>query len=103
VLDRDDIDYYTVDTDFGCGVIKKRRSLASPDRIPGVPATEGLRLFWEAIRSDETLRYVGFKKRKRELLRMISVREFLELESLDSLTLASRNATRLRSGLPLER
>jgi hypothetical protein len=103
VLGRDDIDYYTVETDFGCGVIKKRRPLPSPDRISAVPATEGLRLFWEAIRSDETLRYVGFKKRKRELLRMISVREFFELESLDSLTLASRNATRLRSGLPLER
>lgn len=103
VLGRDDIDYYTVDTDFGCGVIKKRRPLPSPDRISAVPETEGLRLFWEAIRGDETLRYVGFKKRKRELLRMISVREFFELESLDSLTLASRNATRLRSGLSLER
>jgi hypothetical protein len=110
VLGRDDIDYYTVDTDFGCGVIKKRRPLSSPDRTSAVPATEGLRFFWEAIRSDETLRYEGFKKRKRELLCMISVREFFELESLGSLhfagvqnRLASRNATRLRSGLPLER
>jgi len=110
VLDRDDINYYTVDTDFGCGVIKKRCSLASPDRISGVPATEGLRLFWEAIRSDETLRHAGFKKRKRELLRMISVREFLELESIDSRHFvsvenrpASKNAKRPRSGLPLER
>ena len=110
VLGRDDIDYYTVDTDFGCGVIKKRRPLPSPDRISAGPAPEGLRLFWEAIRSDETLRYVGFKERKRELLRMISAREFFELESLGSLHFAgiqnrpaSRNATRLRSGLPLER
>jgi hypothetical protein len=110
VLGRDDIDYYTVDADFGCGVIKKGSLLPSLDRLSAVPATEGLRLFWEAIRSDETLRYVGFEKRKREFLRMISVREFFELESLDALHFAnvqnrpaSRNAMRLRSGSPLER
>jgi hypothetical protein len=89
VLSRDDIDYYTVDTDFGCGVIKKRGSLPSPHRLSAVPATEVRRLFWETIRGDETLRYVAFKERKRELLRMISVREFFESESLDSLTAGS--------------
>src|SRR5665213_1865196 len=84
VLGRNDIDYYTVDADFGCGVIKKRRLSASDasDTL-GAQVEEGLRFLWHTVRGDETLRYSSFKKVNRELLHMISVTEFLELESID--------------------
>ena len=85
VLDRDDIDYYTVDADSGCGIIKKRK-LASPEpahRVPSISVNDEVRFFWDTIRRDETLRYSGFQKVKRHLLRLVSVAEFLEMEALE--------------------
>jgi hypothetical protein len=83
VLERDDIDYYTVDTDFGCAVVRKRPSESGVNQAKGGSVDAGLRFLWNTVRGDETLRYTSFKKVNRELLHIVSVAEFLELEGID--------------------
>jgi hypothetical protein len=69
VLGRAGIDYFTVDTDFGCGVIRKLPArTARPD-----PALE---LAWhDASRFDDT-RFAFFREHEKELLHLISPAQF---------------------------
>lgn len=75
VLGRSNIRYYTVDSDWGCGVIYKQ---------PASPPDDALRLEldWAAAVKTDAGRFRFFEKHRHRLLNMISVEEFLALEGL---------------------
>ena len=64
--------YTTVDTDCGCGVIRKRDSkeALSPELIEG----------WESVRHDAKAAYRFMSENKDQLLRLLSVDEFKNFE-----------------------
>jgi hypothetical protein len=68
VLARDDLDYVTVDTDFGCGIIRK------------VPRRDGPRAAllrqWAGLGGDGEAAYRFFWTHRKALLRLMSVRRF---------------------------
>jgi hypothetical protein len=77
------IEFYTVDTDYGCGVIKKnipsiRSPLSRPQNIP-----ERMLSDWHDTKTTASLRYRFFKHNKSELLNLMSVAEFVALEALE--------------------
>jgi hypothetical protein len=92
---RDDLAFYTVDTDYGCGVIGKRAGNAFIRlghrlvRTLGGGADveengEGRRLMqqWRALKGDHARRFDIFERHKRILLNLISVDEFFAREKL---------------------
>ena len=80
VLSRPDLTYYTVDTDHGCGVIRKRRSDGTPTPRQG-PAGK-LAEHWRIERSRNADMFEFFFTHKRELLNLISVEDFLAMEGV---------------------
>jgi hypothetical protein len=89
VTGRDDLVYYTVDTDYGCGVIRKlgalerfrvrlRRLLGPP------PAGAGADLVrrWRGLGQDFEAAFCFFQKHQSALLRLLSVEEFLAIETV---------------------
>ena len=71
VLGRAGIEYFTVDADYGCGVIRKTRPRSGGD-------DSALEFAWKiAARRDEP-RYAFFREREADLLRLISARRFRE-------------------------
>jgi SAM-dependent methyltransferase len=88
---RDDLAFYTVDTDYGCGVIRKRagnafirlgrRLLRAFDAVAD---GEGRRLMqeWRTLKGDHARRFDVFERHKRTLLNLISVDEFFAREKL---------------------
>jgi len=81
-LCRDGLDFYTVDTDYGCGVIYKQRP--PPDSLPHLPddARERLAFAWDAARHDDATRYDFFTRHRHDLLNLKTVEEFFALEGL---------------------
>ena len=72
-----DVEGYTVATDFGCGVLRRRTGTAPP------PAADPLwRAAWKALRGDWQAQYRFFDSRRSELLGLVSVAEFLVREGL---------------------
>ncbi len=76
------IEYYTVDTDYGCGVIKKnippiQSPLSRPQNTPKRMLSD-----WHNTKSSSPLRYSFFANNKDELLNLMSVAEFVALEAL---------------------
>jgi hypothetical protein len=82
VVGRDDLDYCTVDTDFGCGVIRK---LAAGDRRPlfPPPAPEFRKVVqrWRALGDDYDGAYRLLRRHARVLLKLCSVEGFLQIEA----------------------
>ncbi len=94
VLSHPELDYYTVDSDFGCGIIKKQQVATTVD---GKTSTERRKLLqgWkvEEQRGGEMFDY--FLAHRGELLNLISVKEFLAREKIE-LPLTLRIAQELR-------
>jgi hypothetical protein len=72
--------YYTVDTDFGCGVVRK--DSRAPGWTPQYALTSTAAEQWRRERSRNANMFDVFEKYKRELLNLISVEEFLALEAV---------------------
>ena len=64
--------YATVDTDYGCGVIRKRE--------PEEPLPRELIEGWENVRQDTKAAYRFMSANKDQLLRLLSVEEFKNFE-----------------------
>ncbi|MGP8232989.1 MAG: hypothetical protein ACLQL2_10040 [Methylovirgula sp.] len=84
VLGRAGITYYTVDTDYGCGVVFKQ---PGPDRD-----TSGLQFDWVRMSRNDDSRYDYFDRNRQRLLNLISVDEFRIREGLPLLTPPSASA-----------
>ncbi len=91
VSEHDDLDFYTVDTDYGCGVIKKRGgpsgrlgdTIARPwPRALGRAEVEKRDLLaaWRATANDGEARFDFFQQHQTALLKLISVDAFLAAE-----------------------
>jgi hypothetical protein len=80
-LRRDDLCFYTVDTDFGCGIVHKHPARTQIARLEP-DARDQLAFAWDVARHDEATRYNFFARHCRELLNLKSVEEFLTLEGL---------------------
>ena len=97
LLSRRDLTYYTVDTDYGCGVIKKKPREGAPKPEHGV--TDELAERWRNQRSQNADMFELFCNHKRELLNLISVEDFLSLESVQApLSVWSANLFAGRAG-----
>ena len=74
LIDRDDLDYFTVATDLGCGVIRKRR----PDTAR-TPSRERDLLIdhWRRLGNDFPSAFHFLRAHNVSLLKLISVEEFL--------------------------
>jgi hypothetical protein len=77
LLSHPDLAYYTIDADCGCGVIKK----AVPQQAPTSQHGELGRL-WRLHRSQPQDMFDFFHQHRRELLNLISVRDFLSHEKV---------------------
>src|ERR1700722_11416255 len=74
-----ELSYYTVDTDFGCGVIQKAPAAqGTPVRKPD--AVVDLSESWRAARNRDADMYSFFDQHRRDLLNLVSVRQFLAAE-----------------------
>jgi len=80
VLGRGELSFYTVDTDYGCGVVYKDRKLPGA----GAPVSNGIRerltRAWNATRHDDAARFEFFAQHRRALLNLKSIEEFAALE-----------------------
>jgi Methyltransferase domain len=75
-----ELDYYTVDSDYGCAVAR-RAPRSDPTRRPARPAPELVRL-WNALGANAEDRYRFFDGHRAALLNLVSVDEFLAREGL---------------------
>jgi len=76
VLSHPDLVHYTVDADCGCGVIKK----TAPDQLCTSHSDSELARLWRLQRSRQQDMFDFFHQHRRQLLNLISVREFLSRE-----------------------
>lgn len=94
VSHRDDLDFYTVDTDYGCGIIRKsgptplRRAFASiqlgrPPSIGPMTGAERASILadWQTKGDDPSAAFSFFDAHKQVLLNLISIDEFLAQKS----------------------
>jgi hypothetical protein len=79
-LCREGISYYTVDTDFGCGVIYKHRQQAGAASRQANGARDRLAFAWDAARHDAATCFDFFTQHRRDLLNLKSAEEFSALE-----------------------
>jgi hypothetical protein len=77
ISERNDLAVYTVDTDYGCGVIRK---LAEPSGETSTQADAELLGDWRSRRDDPIEAFAFFQSNKQVLLNLISVEEFLARE-----------------------
>jgi len=80
VLGRDEVSFYTVDTDYGCGVVYKDRRLPGGRPPLSNVARERLALAWNATAHDDAARFEFFAQHRRDLLNLKSIPEFVALE-----------------------
>jgi len=86
VYARHDLDYFTVDTDIGCGIIRKLKQRVEPRQhgllwLKHFVERRQRRLLWRQwhkIKNDVEWGFFFFIKHKDKLLNLISVDEFLE-------------------------
>jgi hypothetical protein len=74
--------FYTVDTDFGCGVVYKGRSLPDPEWPPDKDTRRRLAAGWRATSHDYAARFDFFAQNRRALLHLKSVDEFAAFEGV---------------------
>lgn len=94
VLSHSELDYYTVDSDFGCGIIKKPQIITAVDVKTSTERNQLLQ-GWQAEEQRGHDMFDYFRAHRRELLNLISVKEFLAREKIE-LPLASRFTQELR-------
>ena len=80
VLGRSDIRYYTVDCDYGCGVVYKLPHAYGPGPISREPST--LELGWAAAKWSDDGRYQFFDRHRTGLLNLWTVDEFISREGI---------------------
>jgi Methyltransferase domain len=81
VLTRDDLDYCTVDVDYGCGIIFKNRIA---DMVG--PVEPKLVAEWFEVHNDDQLALRFFFKNRAKLLRLMSGKDFVRKFSLSLLS-----------------
>jgi len=72
VFTRDDLDYCTVDVDFGCGIIFKNRTVNMVE-----PVEPRLVAEWFDVHNDGQVAFRFFSKNRAKLLRLISGKNFV--------------------------
>jgi hypothetical protein len=82
LLGRSDLVYCTVNTDFGCGVVRRRRQ--GEKWMPACELTDKIKGEWRQRRSQSLDTFDFFRAHRRELLNLVSAQEFLEAENLPS-------------------
>jgi hypothetical protein len=71
------LDFYTVDADYGCAVVRRRKRATA--EAPGPSAlTDG----WRQTAKDYRQRFAYFDQRRKQLLRLTTTEDFLRLEGL---------------------
>jgi hypothetical protein len=73
---RPDLTFYTVDTDYGCGVIHKR-PLVAPAKSSHMRATA--LEHWQANRDDSWAAFSTFEAHKQTLMNTITINQFLAM------------------------
>jgi hypothetical protein len=89
VLSRDDLDYCTVDIDFGCGIIFKNRAV---DMVE--PVAPSLVAEWFEMHKDPQLALRFFFKNRAKLLRLISGKNFVRIFSSSIVHSIKRSAAK---------
>jgi hypothetical protein len=77
VINRDDVEFYTVDTDYGCGIIHKQPRPPSSIIDPRTKERERTFANWLIKRDDPWAAFSFFETHKRMLTNLVSIREFL--------------------------
>ena len=77
VLARNDLDYCTVDTDWGCGIIVKNDNLSFMTSSPSVVRKSKLASDWFSIHNDDNAALKFFMQNHKQLLRLISIGTFV--------------------------
>jgi len=80
VLGRGELGLYTVNTDYGCGVVYKDRKLPRGSSPVSNGSRERLTRAWKAARHDDAARCEFLAQHRRELLNLMSIEEFATLE-----------------------
>lgn len=78
VLARDDFDYCTVDTDWGCGIIVKNRAWNFMEDGPSSVRGSKLASDWLSIAGGDETGFDFFMKNHQQLLRLISAKNFVD-------------------------
>jgi len=78
VLARNDLDYCTVDIDWGCGIIVKNDNLSFMTDAPSFVRKSKLASDWFSIHSDDKAALKFFMQNHKQLLRLISVGTFVQ-------------------------
>ena len=81
VTARDDLAYYTVDTDYGCGVIRKLADNRAAPMPPATPQQRELIERWQRLGNDLQSALRFFEQNQRDLLKLKTVDEFLQAET----------------------
>jgi hypothetical protein len=75
VLAREDLDYCTVDVDYGCGIIFKNRTVTTTR--PSLPVCEPKMIDeWFRVHNDDQLAFNFFSENRARLLRLVSAKSF---------------------------
>ena len=76
VTGRDDLEFMTVDTDYGCGIVRKRGTNYDQPVMP----KRRLELIrrWRNIGDDFALAFRFFEENNRDLLNLVSLGDFIE-------------------------
>lgn len=80
VLSQTAITYYTVDTDYGCGVIKTQPGTRPDDQSMLVPRCIAQQ--WRSIGEEYRQRFRFFESNKKQLLNLVPVGRFVAIEML---------------------
>ena len=78
VLARDDLDYCTVETDWGCGIIVKNRVWNFMANGPSTVRKSKLASDLLSIHAGDETTFEFFMKHHKQLLRLISVKDFVD-------------------------
>jgi hypothetical protein len=71
------LDFYTVDADYGCAVVRRRKQARAQAAGPST-WTDG----WRQTAKDHRQRFAYFDQRRKQLLRLTTTEDFLRLEGL---------------------
>jgi hypothetical protein len=77
------IDFYTVDADCGCGLIRRRKGGA--DAAADAPLADELVAGWRLTADDHRRRFIYFAERRSQLIRLTPADRFLDVEGLRGL------------------
>jgi hypothetical protein len=84
---RPGIEFYTVNTDFGCAVVRRQARDTAPATVGG--ADGRARALWRALERDHESRFHFFDSRREDLLNLVSVETFLAREGIAKISWTS--------------